>query len=130
MPRSCAHNVPTKRPALATLLAVTSVGLGATELLAPTLVSKVGGVMPTRRGSNVIRVLGARELAHGFAVHRSAARVWTRVPGDILDIALLALGHRAHSADARRGFFAASLLTVIAGLDVVATRRYVGGRGA
>jgi hypothetical protein len=107
------------------------VGLGATELLAPTLALRVAGVVPTRRGRNVVRGLGARELAHGFAVHSSPALVWTRVAGDILDIALLAAGHRAHSADARRGFLAASLLTAIAGLDAIATRRYAGtGRGS
>jgi hypothetical protein len=40
-------------------------------------------------------------------------------------------GHRAHSANAKGGFFAASLLTAIAGLDAIATRRYVvTGRGS
>jgi hypothetical protein len=130
MRSSDAHNSPTKVPTLATLLAVTSAGLGATELLAPTLVAKVGGIEPTRRGRRVIRALGARELAHGIAVHSSPALVWTRVAGDILDVALLAVGHRQHSASARRGIVTASLLTEIAGLDAIATRRYVGtGRG-
>jgi hypothetical protein len=129
--RQGADNLLTKLPTLATLLAVTSVGLGATELLAPTLALRAGGVVPTRRGRNVVRALGARELAHGFAVHSSPALVWTRVIGDVLDVALLAVGHRAHSADAKRGFIAASLLTVIAGLDAIATRRYAGvGRGS
>jgi hypothetical protein len=100
--------------------------LGATELLAPTLVSNVSGVAPTRGVRNVIRALGVRELAHGVALSASPASAWTRVAGDALDIALLAVGHRAHSTNEKRGFVAAGLLTGIAGLDVIASRRYAG----
>jgi hypothetical protein len=126
MSTSGAHHHFSESYPLAKILAATSVGLGAAEVLAPTLVSNVSGVRPTRRGRNAIRALGVRELAHGFAVRSSPVLVWTRVAGDILDIALLAVGHRTHSANAKRGLIAAGLLTGIAGLDVIATRRYVG----
>jgi hypothetical protein len=43
-----------------------------------------------------------------------------------LDVALLAVGHRTHSANDKRGLVAAGLLTGIAGLDVIASRRYAG----
>ena len=98
-------------PALAKALAAASLGLGATELLAPTLVSNVSGVAPTRGVRNVIRALGVRELAHGVALSASPASAWTRVAGDALDIALLAVGHRAHSTNEKRGLVAAGLLT-------------------
>jgi hypothetical protein len=113
-------------PTLAKVLTAASLSLGATELLAPTLVSNVSGVVPTRRVRNVIRALGARELAHGLALSASPASAWTRVAGDVLDIALLAVGHRTQSTNEKRGLVAAGLLTGIAGLDVLATRRYVG----
>jgi hypothetical protein len=126
MSTSATYRRVRETPTLAKVLAATSVSLGATELLAPTFVSNISGVTPTRRGRTIIRALGARELAHGFAVGTSPALAWTRVAGDVLDIVLLAVGHRKRSANAKRGFISAGLLTAIAGLDVVATRRYLG----
>jgi hypothetical protein len=120
-----AHRHSVESPTLARALIVASLGLGATELLAPTVISNISGVMPTRHGRTVIRALGVRELAHGIAVLSSPALVWTRVAGDVLDVALLAAGHRSQSANVMRGFIAAGLLSGIAGLDVIATRRYV-----
>ncbi|MDT7733372.1 MAG: hypothetical protein QOE12_546 [Mycobacterium sp.] len=120
------HSRSVEKPTLARVLAAASLGLGATELLAPTLVSNVSGVAPTRGVRNVIRALGVRELAHGFALSASPASAWTRVAGDVLDVALLAVGHRTHSANDKRGLVAAGLLTGIAGLDVIASRRYAG----
>jgi hypothetical protein len=126
MSTSGAHGRSVHSLALAKALTAASLGLGATELLAPTVISNISGVVPTRRGRTVIRALGVRELAHGFAVLGSPALVWTRVAGDILDVALLAAGHRSQSANVKRGVIAAGLLLGIAGLDIVATRRYVG----
>jgi hypothetical protein len=121
-----AHSRSAGSPTLAKVLAAASLGLGATELLAPTVVSNVSGVAPTRGVQNVIRALGVREIAHGVALSASPALAWTRVAGDALDIALLAMGHRTHSTNQKRGLVAATLLTGIAGLDVVAARRYAG----
>jgi len=120
------HSRSAESPTLAKVLAAASLGLGATELLAPTVVSHVSGVAPTRGVRNVIRALGVRELAHGFALSASPKSAWTRVAGDALDIALLAAGHRTHSTSEKRGLVAAGLLTGIAGLDAIAARRYAG----
>ena len=118
------HRRSAESPTLAKVLAAASLGLGATELLAPTLVSNVSGVTPTRGVRNVIRALGVRELAHGFALSASPASAWTRVAGDVLDVAMLAVGHRTHPTNEKRGLVAAGLLTGIAGIDVIASRRY------
>lgn len=126
MPTAATHRPVSQLPALAKVLATTSVGLGVTELLAPAFIANFSGVAPTPRGQAIIRALGARELAHGFAVGTWPALAWTRMAGDILDIALLAVGHRKHPANTKRGLIAAALLTAIAGLDVAATRRYFG----
>jgi hypothetical protein len=75
------------------------------------LVSNISGVTPTSRARIVIRALGVRELAHGLAVNSSPTLVWTRVAGDILDVTLLAVGHRTHSANAKRSIVVAGLLT-------------------
>lgn len=72
-------------------LAAVSFGLGAAELLAPTFVSTIGGVAPTPRVRTVIRALGLRELGHGIALINSPTLAWTRVAGDALDVAALAV---------------------------------------
>ncbi|MDQ1469453.1 MAG: hypothetical protein QOJ99_933 [Bryobacterales bacterium] len=66
-----------------------SIGLGLTELLAPRAIARLTG---TTNHQALIRSYGLREIAHGVAIlnrPRSAAAVWSRVPGDALDLASL-----------------------------------------
>lgn len=114
----------TKNPTLAKVLTAASLALGTTEVVAPSLISQLSGIKASPRVRTVVRALGVRELAHGFAVHRAPALVWTRVAGDVLDLALLAAAHQKHSANRKRGFVAAGFLTGVAALDVAATNRY------
>jgi hypothetical protein len=101
-------------------LGVASLTLGLTELMAPGGVLRLSGVPDTDRARRAVRGLGARECAHAAAVFASPRLVWTRVAGDVLDVALLAKG--AASARARRGRAAAvaAALTVIGAADVIA----------
>jgi uncharacterized membrane protein len=66
-----------------------SIGLGLTELLAPRAIARLTG---TDNHKALIRSYGLREIAHGVAIlghPRSAKAVWSRVPGDAIDIASL-----------------------------------------
>ena len=108
---------------LTTLLTATSLLLGVTELVAPAAIARLSGVVPTPGVRTVIRALGGREVAHGLAMLSSPRLVWTRTAGDVLDVAVLAAGHRTHSSSRQRGLAVAGLLSVVGGLDVVATRR-------
>src|SRR5918996_3123612 len=101
-----------------------SIGLGLTELLAPTAIARISGVPERRRG--LIRLYGLRELASGIAIFSQknpAEAVWSRVAGDALDLA--SLGMACTSADAKRGrmtFATANVLAVTA-LDVIAAKQ-------
>ncbi|KAA0099481.1 malate dehydrogenase [Mycolicibacterium sp. P1-18] len=113
----------TKMPSLPTALGFTSVALGLSELLAPRGVARLAGVVPTERSRRALRFLGVRECGHGSAILLGSPRlVWTRVAGDVLDVALLAKALRSPGADRRRGAVAMSVLAVIGAADVWATR--------
>lgn len=66
-----------------------SLVLGTAELLAPRRLARMLGI---RGAEPVLRACGARELASGIATLGVAPRagLWSRVAGDLLDLALLA----------------------------------------
>jgi hypothetical protein len=114
----------TTMPSLPTSLGIASVTLGLSELLAPHGVARVAGVVPTKRSRRAIRFLGVRECGHGAAILLGSPRlVWTRVAGDVLDVALLATALRSPGANRRRGAVAMSALAVIGAADVWAARQ-------
>ncbi|OFJ55110.1 malate dehydrogenase [Mycolicibacterium grossiae] len=117
------HATAARTDGLARGLGFASLGLGASELLAPDAVASLAGVRPTGRTRTVIRALGARECAHGAAVLAgSPTLVWTRVLGDVLDVALLLKGLAGRGADKRRGAIALAGLSVIGAADVYAAK--------
>lgn len=66
-----------------------SVGLGLAEILAPKRVSRWMGI-----GEHpfLLRLLGIREVASGLGIltqHKPASWVWSRVGGDVMDLAVL-----------------------------------------
>ncbi len=102
-----------------------SFGLGVSELVAPGKVAAIAGVDDTRRSRRVIRALGVRECGHGAALLGGPPKlVWTRVAGDVLDMALLIAGVAARGPGRRRrGTIAAVLLSGIGGLDLYTALR-------
>jgi hypothetical protein len=94
--------------------------LGMTELLAAGGVLRLSGVPDTPRARRTVRGLGLRECGHAAAIFAAPRLVWTRVAGDVLDVALLVKG--ASSARARRGRAAAvaTALTAIGAADAAA----------
>lgn len=105
-----------------------SFGLGVTELVAPGKVAAIAGVDDTSRSRRVIRALGVRECGHGVALLSGPDKlVWTRVAGDVLDMALLIAGVTARGAGRRRqGTISAVALSGIAGLDLYTAMRTTG----
>src|SRR4051794_13144813 len=64
-----------------------SIGLGAAELIAPSFIARLIG---SRNHRSLIRVYGLRELAAGAGILASrepAGWLWSRVAGDIVDLA-------------------------------------------
>ena len=97
------------------------VGLGLAELIAPRRVAALIGVNPTHQ--TLIRLMGLRELASSAGILRegsSAAAVWTRVAGDVVDLALLGAAftsnrsNRARLAAATASVLGATMVDVIA----------------
>jgi uncharacterized membrane protein len=106
-------------------LGAASLGLGLSELLAPGGIAALAGVDETPRSRAVIRALGLRECGHAAAILLGSEKlVWTRVAGDVLDVAVLAAGvARRGPGRRRRGIIAAAALSVIGGVDVYAALR-------
>lgn len=117
--------------ALVKALSAASFGLGVSELVAPGKVAALAGVDDTARSRRVIRALGARECGHGAALAVGPEKlVWTRVAGDVLDVALLVAGVAARGPGRRRqGAVATALLAGIGGLDLYAALRTGDGGG-
>lgn len=105
-----------------------SFGLGLSELVVPGKVAAIVGVDDTSTSRRVIRALGARECGHGAALLGGPDKlVWTRVAGDVLDMALLVAGVAARGPGRRRqGAVSAGVLSGIAGLDLYAALRTTG----
>jgi uncharacterized membrane protein len=129
--KSFSQHAPRAEPfRWASALAWFSVGLGVTQLLAPRALTKLIGVPSSARTRLLMRALGARELTAGVGMlraRRTAPWLWSRVGGDIMDLALLARlagapGRRKHR---HRGRLLSALLAVagVTALDVLASRR-------
>ncbi|MDB5329221.1 MAG: hypothetical protein JWP03_372 [Phycisphaerales bacterium] len=105
-------------------LGFASIGIGLAELTMPEKIEQWLGIGRGQH-SNILRVLGARELMHGADIltHRDPTPgVWSRVAGDALDGALFA----AVARKTRRpsGYATAALLLLgITVADVVFAKR-------
>lgn len=104
---------------LARGLAWFSLSLGVLEVLAPRLVSRVVG----GRGDNstLIRLYGIREIVSGAMIFgqgaKPAAAMWSRVAGDVMDVATLAVAAPSSRNKGALALATANVLGVTA-LDV------------
>jgi hypothetical protein len=100
-----------------------SFGLGAIELAAPKQVARFLGV--DERHSTLIRGYGAREVASGVGImtqRTPAAGVWSRVAGDALDLATLAVA-MGPSRKRNRVLVAMGVVAGALALDALAARK-------
>ncbi len=73
-------------------LGLFSLGLGAAEVLAPTVVARFIGVRDSSRNRTILRAFGAHKVAAGVGLllaRRRARYLWSRVAGDVIDLAIL-----------------------------------------
>lgn len=101
-----------------------SIALGAAEMVAPEAVGKLVGLR-TVRNPTVIRMLGLREMTAGIGIltsSRPTPWVWSRVGGDLMDLAMLGM---AGKAGARQGRVIGSVLAVagVTALDIYGSRQ-------
>lgn len=112
--------------ALAAGLGWFSLGLGMVEIAAPGFLAKTIGVSDNADNRELLRAAGMREIASGVGIltrERQAGWVWSRVGGDIMDLALLGLGFRSSDADTRRLGIAMGAVAGVTALDLVCGRQ-------
>ncbi len=74
-----------------------SVAIGLTELLFPNKLERLLGLPRASLHRSILQTMGVRELMHGFDIlshDDPTPGVWSRVAGDGLDVALLAMAAR------------------------------------
>ncbi|MCA1587007.1 MAG: SRPBCC family protein [Acidobacteria bacterium] len=103
-----------------------SIGLGLAELAAPRPVARLIGVREDPRNLTLIRSFGMRELGNGMAILAQPQRstwLWSRVGGDVLDLACL--GSAFDSTNPRRRRVAAATAAVlgVTALDVLCAQQ-------
>jgi uncharacterized membrane protein len=90
-------------PRLAAGLGWFSIGLGLAEAVVPKQLAKLIGA-PERTG--LIRAFGLRDIASGLGILTTLPRpvipTWSRVVGDVLDLASLGVAFRSRRADSSR----------------------------
>jgi uncharacterized membrane protein len=108
--------------ALTNALGWFSIGLGVVQIVAPERVARLIGVRPSARAREVLRAIGAREIATGVGIlaeHGHPRWLWGRMAGDLVDLALL--GSTLVSRSAGRGRTAGTTAAVlgVAALDAL-----------
>jgi uncharacterized membrane protein len=103
-----------------------SVGLGLAQIAAPGRVARTIGVDDDEVNRNTMFAIGVRELASGVGIlarERPAGPVWTRVGGDVLDLALLGRALRSDDTQRNRLAVATAAVVGLTVLDVLAGQR-------
>lgn len=111
-------------------LGVLSVGLGLAALFAPRRVSTACGISRTQ---GMLPLVGARELASGVGLlsgRQTNMWLWSRVIGDVMDLAVLATAHDGTPSGRRRVSATAAVVAAITAADVMAAVQHSreGGR--
>src|SRR5579885_87664 len=110
---------------LARGLAWFSLGLGLAELLAPRAIAKISGTEGKHTG--LIRLYGLREIASGIGIFAQGERpteaVWSRVVGDALDIATLAVAAASPKTSKGRLAFATADVLAETALNVLCAQQ-------
>src|SRR4051794_34534838 len=103
---------------LARYLGYFSIGLGVTEVLAPRMLARLIGV---RRPPGLFGFLGIREITSGIGIltqRRPANWLWSRVGGDLMDLALLGLALATHRRTQGRIAAATAMVAGVTALDL------------
>lgn len=100
-----------------------SIGLGASEVLAPKRLAHLIGAKSA--GTTLLRALGIRELATGLmllAMPRRAKPLWARVVGDAIDLGVIGWMASRRRSNRKRMAIAAGVIAGVTVLDVLASR--------
>jgi uncharacterized membrane protein len=107
---------------LARALGWFSIGLGVAEIVAPGRLAELIGV---ENKPGVFRLLGLREIGHGIGIlslDQPAGAVWSRVAGDVMDLALLSTQLDSDNPDRQKTLAATMSVLGVTALDLFAAR--------
>ncbi len=110
-----------------------SIGLGLAQIAAPRTMARLIGVPDDRASRNTMLALGLREMTSGIGIlsqPQSSTWLWSRVGGDLMDLALLGRALKTEEGDRGRLAAAAAAVAGVTLLDVVASRRVADASGA
>src|SRR3984957_1768228 len=102
-----------------------SIALGAAAVLAPRTFGSVAGV--GRGTGSLMRSTGVRELATGVGIlsqRNPAPWLWSRVVGDVVDLAVLGTGLRPGNPGRGRAAFSFAAVAGILALDALAAAHF------
>lgn len=114
---------------LATGLGWFSIGLGLAEVAAPGAIAKLIGVPDEGRNRSLLRFYGMRELAAGMGMlsqPQAPGWVWSRVAGDMMDLATLAGAMKSNRSEKGRLAAATAAVLGVTALDVICAQRLSG----
>ena len=103
-----------------------SIGLGLAEVVTPGTVANLIGVQDDDKNRSLLRFYGMRELAAGVGIlsqPQAPGWVWSRVAGDLMDLATLARAMRSDRSDKTRVAAATAAVLGVTALDVVCAQR-------
>jgi uncharacterized membrane protein len=103
-------------------------GLGLAELAAPRAIQRLIGIDKCERNNVIVRALGAREIAHGVGIFARPRSVWTRLIGDVIDVAFVGLALADDDNDRTRLVPALGALLGVGALDALAAIRVMRGK--
>lgn len=115
---------------LASGLGWLSIGLGVAEILAPGPFARTIGLKGRGVSRTVTRLVGVREVAAGLGIlreRRPAGWLWSRVAGDVMDLALLGAGLAGRGVKRKRLALAAAGVAGVTAVDALCAER-LGGR--
>jgi uncharacterized membrane protein len=99
-----------------------SIGLGLAQIAAPRTVARMIGVNDDDTNRNTMLAIGVREIASGVGIltrERPVGPVWTRVGGDMMDLALLGRALRSDRTEKNRVAAATAAVVGVTILDVL-----------
>lgn len=120
--REIAHmsRSPSQRKRLAKSLGWAGIAIGIAELTVPGMLIRSSGLPDSPRTRWVFLALGVREVITGLGAATSSRPrkwIWSRLAGDIVDLALLGSAFASRRSDRNRLVYACAAVGVITALD-------------
>lgn len=103
-----------------------SIGLGLAQIAAPRAVARLIGVRDDDENRNTMFAIGFREITSGVGLlsqPRQPAWAWSRVGGDMMDVALLSRALKSEDSDRTRVGVATAAVLGVTLLDVLTSQQ-------